>query len=371
MRPAGPIDLRAVGAHFRIYGTLVDGQPYGTGHINDTFAVTYDQAGTRVRYIHQRINTSVFRQPDALMDNIARVLAHAGARVGGADHAARRALTLVPALDGGPCARDDEGGVWRTYLFIEGARTYDVIESPAQAEAAARAFGAFQLLLADLPGARLHETIPRFHHTPSRFAACVAAIEADPLNRAAEARAEIDAVLARADQVTRLLDLHASGAIPERVTHNDTKLNNVMLDLATGEGLCVIDLDTTMPGLAPYDFGDMVRTATNAAAEDERDLSRVVSRPEMFEALARGYLSTAGGFLTAAEVASLTLAGLLMTLECGMRFLADHLEGDIYFRTHRPGQNLDRARVQLALVASIEQQFDAYDRTVHTLRGQV
>jgi hypothetical protein len=359
-------DLRAVGAQFQIHGALVDARPYGTGHINDTFAATYDQAGTCVRYIHQRVNTDIFTHPDALMDNIARVLAHAGARVAGTPHAARRVLTLVPARDGAPFVRDEQGNVWRTYLFIEGARTFDVIESEAQAEAAARAFGAFQLMLADLPGARLQETIPRFHHTPSRFAACVAAIDADAHNRAAGARDAIDVVLARADDVSRLVDLHAQGDLPERVTHNDTKLNNVMIDLATGEGLCVIDLDTTMPGLAPYDFGDMVRTATNAAAEDEPDVTRVWSRPEMFDALARGYLGAAGGFLTRTEVEVLPFAGLLMTLECGMRFLADHLAGDTYFRIQRPGQNLDRARTQFALVASLESQREAQERVVRT-----
>lgn len=357
-------DLQAIGTRFQIHGTLVDARPHGTGHINDTFAVTYDQAGTSVRYIHQRLNTHIFRDAVGLMDNVARVLAHAGTRVAGTPHAARRVLTLVPARDGAPFVRDDEDGIWRTYLFIEGARTFDVVESEAQAEAAARAFGAFQLLLADLPGARLHETIPRFHHTPSRFEACLAAIDADPHNRAAAARDSIEFVLARAGEVSRLVEMQAQGDLPERVTHNDTKLNNVMIDLASGEGLCVIDLDTTMPGLAPYDFGDMVRTATNSAAEDEPDLSRVWSRPEMFDALARGYLGAAGSFLTRAEVDVLTVAGLLMTLECGMRFLADHLSGDTYFRIRRPGQNLDRARTQFALVASIEQQRDACERAI-------
>jgi hypothetical protein len=357
-------DLRAIGARFQILGAFVHAQPYGTGHINDTFAATYDQAGTVVRYIHQRLNAHVFREPDALMENVARVLSHAATRVGTDRQSSRRALTLVPTREGAAWLHDDDGRVWRTYLFIEGARTYDVIESTAQAEAGARAFGAFQQLLADLPGARLHETIPRFHHTRSRFDACMAAVQADVRNRAAGASDAIAFVQAREAHVDRLLAAHASGAIPERVTHNDTKLNNVMLDEASGEGLCVIDLDTTMPGLAPYDFGDMVRTATNAAAEDERDLSRVRSRPEMFEALARGYLGAAGAFLTPAETGWLTFAGMLMTLECGIRFLADHLDGDTYFRTKREGHNLDRARVQFALVESLEAQFEANERTI-------
>lgn len=357
-------DMREIGARFQLFGTLLDARPYGTGHINDTFAVVYDQAGTRVRYIQQRLNAHVFRNPDALMDNVARVLTHAAHRLRGRSDAARRALVLVPATDGSPCARDDEGRVWRTYLFVEGARTYDIIEAPRQAEAAARAFAQFQHLLADLPGPRLHESIPGFHHTPGRLEACVRAIEADPHNRAAAARTAVDFVLARAGLVSRLTDAHARGDMPERITHNDTKLNNVMLDLETGEGLCVIDLDTTMPGLAPYDFGDMVRTATNSAAEDERDVARVHSRADMFDALAHGYLGAAGAFLTAAEIDALAFGGLLMTLECGIRFLADHLEGDRYFRTARPDHNLDRASVQFALVESMEQQMEAYERVI-------
>jgi aminoglycoside phosphotransferase (APT) family kinase protein len=357
-------DLRAIGARFHIHGTFVEAHPYGSGHINDTFAATYDQAGVPVRYIHQRLNAFVFRDPDALMENVARVLAHAARKVEDQPHASRRTLTLVPARDGRGWLRDDEGRVWRTYLFIEGARTYDVIASVEQAEAAARAFGAFQAQLADLPAPRLHETIARFHHTRNRFDALVAAIEADACNRAAGARDDITFALAREADVDRLLDAQARGDIPERITHNDTKLNNVMLDLETGEGLCVIDLDTTMPGLVAYDFGDMVRTATNAAAEDEPDRSRVTSRPEMFDALARGFLATAGATLTPAEIETLAFGGTLMTLENGIRFLTDYLQGDVYYRTRREGQNLDRARVQFALVESLERQFDVNQQTV-------
>lgn len=357
-------DLRAIGSRFLIHGSFVEARPYGSGHINDTFAATYDQAGSPVRYIHQRLNAFVFRDPDALMENVVRVLAHAAIKVAGQPHASRRALTLVPARDGRGWLHDDDGRVWRTYLFIEGARTYDVIEAVDQAEAAARAFGAFQAQLADLPPPRLHETIARFHHTRSRFDALVAAIDADVCNRAASAGDDIAFVLRREADVDRLLNAQASGDIPERITHNDTKLNNVMLDLATGEGLCVIDLDTTMPGLVAYDFGDMVRTATNAAAEDERDRSRVTSRPEMFDALARGFLATAGATLTPAEIETLAFGGTLMTLENGMRFLTDYLQGDVYYRTHRPHQNLDRARVQFALVTSLERQAEAHRRVV-------
>ena len=357
-------DLRAIGAHFQIHGTFRGAVRHGSGHINETFAATYDQAGRDVRYIHQRINDHVFGQPERLMDNVARVLAHARTRLDGVPDASRRALTLVPARNGRPFVTDEHGAVWRTYLFVEGACTYDIVETDAHAEAAARAFGGFQALLADLPGGRLHDTIPDFHHTRRRFDAFVHAVQADAGNRAAGALAEIDAVLRREPIVDRLLDAAASGAIPERVTHNDTKVNNVMIDQATGEALCVVDLDTTMPGLVAYDFGDMVRTATNAAAEDEADPARVRSRPELFEALARGYLAAAGGFLTKGEVDTLAYGGLVIAFEQTVRFLADYLRGDPYYRVAHPGHNLQRARAQLALVESIEQQLDAYDRTV-------
>jgi aminoglycoside phosphotransferase (APT) family kinase protein len=357
-------DLRAIGARFEVPGALVEAVPYGSGHINETYAATYDQGGTPVRYIHQRINDHVFRQPERLMDNVSRVLAHAARRLAGVPDAARRTLTLVPARDGLPYVADQEGAVWRTYLFIERCRTYDIVDTPQQAEAAAQAFGQFQSLLADLPGGRLHDTIADFHHTRKRFDTFAAAVAADCCNRAQACRAEIDLALSREADADRLLAASAAGDVPERVTHNDTKINNVMIDVETGEALCVVDLDTTMPGLAPVDFGDMVRTATNAAAEDEVDPSRVVSRPEMFEALVRGYLSAAGAFLRPSEVEWLAFAGQLLAFEQAIRFLGDHLQGDTYYRIHHPGHNLQRARAQLALMTSIEAQRDAYERIV-------
>ncbi|HWL14182.1 MAG TPA: aminoglycoside phosphotransferase family protein, partial [Opitutus sp.] len=283
-------DLATIVRSFPLLGRFREGTPYGSGHINDTFAVTFDQAGRPVRYILQRINHRIFKDVPALMQNISRVTAHATLKAGerGGEDAARRALTLVPALDGKPWHRDADGGWWRCYLFIEGARTHDIIENPRQAREAARAFGEFQQLLVDLPGGRLHETIPNFHHTRSRFETLQRAAARDEHGRAAEARAELEFVRARESEVDRLLDLQARGEMPERITHNDTKLNNVMIDDATQEGVCVIDLDTVMPGLALYDFGDMVRSATNAAAEDERDLSRVHARLPIFEALVEG-----------------------------------------------------------------------------------
>jgi Ser/Thr protein kinase RdoA (MazF antagonist) len=359
-------ELGEVVRAFQIHGRFQGGVPYGSGHINDTFAVVVDQAGAPVRYILQRINHRIFRDVPALMENIRRVTTHARRQLDatGGDDAARRALTLVPTLDGAACHRDAAGNWWRCYLFIERARTHDIIETPRQAREAARAFGEFQKLLVDLPGGRLHETIPDFHHTRRRFEALQRAIAADSHNRAAAVREEIAFVQTWESRVNLLLDLHARGEIPERVTHNDTKLNNVMLDDATQAAVCVIDLDTVMPGLALYDFGDMVRSATNAAAEDERDLARVESRLPIFEALVEGYLSAGREFLNRAEIDHLALAGPLITFEIGMRFLTDFLQGDVYFKTHRPAHNLDRARNQFALVRNMEVQQNAMQAIV-------
>jgi Ser/Thr protein kinase RdoA (MazF antagonist) len=272
-------------------------------------------------------------------------------------------LTLIPACDGRAWHVDENGGHWRAYSFIDGARSYDSVERPEQAQQAARAFGMFQKLLADIPAPRLHDTIPDFHHTPKRFAALEQAIGADVANRAALAKREIEFALSRRAMTSVLLD----AGLPERVTHNDTKFNNVLLDDETGEGICVIDLDTVMPGLAAYDFGDMVRTTTSTALEDERDLSKVAMQLAMFEALVRGYLETAGGFLTKEEKEFLAFSGKLITFEVGIRFLTDYLSGDVYFKTHREGHNLDRCRTQFKLVESIEEQEERMSRLVESL----
>ena len=356
-----PSDLKRIAGAFGLLGSFESGAPYGSGHINDTFALVYDQGGRPVRYILQRVNENVFKNGEALMGNIRRVTAHQHAKLAasGASEASRRALSLVPAADGRCFHRDPEGGLWRVYIFVERATGHDRIETTAQAEAAAKAFGEFQKLLVDLPGGPLHETIPQFHDTASRFRALLKAVEADVCNRAAGVKTQIDFALARQADADRLLALQRAGEIPTVVTHNDTKLNNVLLDDATGEGICVIDLDTVMPGLALYDFGDMVRTATNSAPEDEPDVTKVHMRMPMFEALVRGYLASAGGFLNATEKELLPFSGKLLTFECAIRFLTDYLQGDVYFKTRRPGQNLDRCRSHFKLVESIEEQHEA------------
>jgi hypothetical protein len=269
-------------------------------------------------------------------------------------------LTLIQTRDGRAWHMDAGGNHWRMYRFIERARTYDVVESPKQAFEVAKAFGQFQKMLVDLPAPRLHDTIPDFHHTPKRFLALERAIDADVAGRAMLAKREIEFALAQQSIVSVLLDAN----LPERVTHNDTKFNNVMLDDATGEGICVVDLDTVMPGLVLYDFGDMVRTTTSPAAEDEQDLSKVGMQFPMFEALLGGYLSSVGGMLSKAEKQYLAFSGKLITFEMGIRFLADYLAGDTYYKVGREGHNLDRCRTQFKLVESIEQQEERMERLV-------
>lgn len=364
-------DVARAASRFQLQGKLVSAQPYGSGHINDTYEVVIDQAGTRVRYILQRINHTIFQDVPALMENVARTTRHVRSRLEaeGVGELDRRVLTLVPTLEGDSYHQDEDGLFWRTYVFIEQARTYDVIEDDTLAYEAAKAFGRFQRLLADLPQPRLHETIPNFHHTRSRFDALVDAVQADTCNRAASARGEIDFVLGREGLVDVLLDLHRQGELPERTTHNDTKLNNVMIDDETSEGVCVIDLDTVMPGLSLYDLGDMIRTGTNTAAEDERDLSKVTVSRNRYRALVKGYLDATGDVLTGREKDLLVFSGKLITLEIGIRFLTDFLAGDVYFKVHRDGHSLDRCRTQFKLVKDTESQEEDLQQWVRSLSG--
>jgi aminoglycoside phosphotransferase (APT) family kinase protein len=358
-------DLQAISRMFQMGADFTDVRPIGSGHINDTYRASYPKPGGQVRFIHQRINHQVFKEPLKVMENVARVTAHALSALTAAGHpdASRRTLSCIPATDGKPYAIDAKGNVWRTYPFIEGARGYDQIETNEQAYQAASAFGAFQNLAATLGGERLHETIPDFHHTPKRLEALELAAQKDRFGRASGIAEEIDFARSRSTDCTRVTRLIETGEIPERVTHNDTKLNNVLLDDLTSEGLCVIDLDTTMPGSALYDFGDMVRTAVSNLAEDDPQRSKMEIQLDRFDALARGYLSTAT-FLNPTEISLLAFSGKLLTLECGIRFLTDYLDGDTYFKTHRPGHNLDRCRNQFALVRALEHNMDAMEKIV-------
>ena len=365
MAVSEPRHLRTAAAQFQFRGEAVAFVPYGNGHINDTYLVTCNGACAPARYILQHINAQVFHSPAVVMQNIERVTAHLAGQAAGQPDGARRALQLVPAQDGRNWHVDAAGETWRAYRFIENACSYETAASAEQAFQAARAFGRFQQQVASLPPPRLHETIPHFHDTPKRFAALEQAVAADVAGRAALAKPEIEFARSRQSIANVLL----SAGLPDRITHNDTKFNNVLLDGATGEAVCVIDLDTVMPGLALYDFGDMVRTTTSPAQEDEQDLSNVTMRFPLFEALVRGYLESAGGFLTPAEKRLLAFSGKLITFETGIRFLADYLAGDTYFKVHREGHNLDRCRTQFKLVESIERQEDRMNRLVESIAG--
>jgi hypothetical protein len=360
--------LRDISQRFQIYGQIQHAEPCKIGHINETYTATYDQGGIKVRYIHQKINITVFKDPVAVMSNVMRVTRHIRTKLeaAGANDITRRTLIVVPTRDGKDFYFNGEGEAWRSFIFIENANTYESVQSPKQAYQAGFGFGTFQSQVADLPGERLHETIPNFHNTRLRFTALQKAIAADHFNRAALAKKEIAFALKQEPVVDVLLNALAKKEIPERITHNDTKFNNVMLDAKSGQALCVVDLDTVMPGLALYDFGDMVRTTTSPTLEDEPDLAKVRMHMPIFQELAKGYLQAAT-FLTKPEKSYLAFAGRLITFTIGIRFLTDFLMGDVYFRVHRPGHNLDRARTQFKLVESIQRQHDAMQQFVDSL----
>ena len=356
------MDLSWLGKQLEIDGEFISAVAYGSGHINETFAATYEMGavgkGTETRqcrFIHQRINSNIFKDPTTLMCNLARVTRHIRGKLEaqGEEDLERRVLTLISTRDNIDWVIDERGNYWRTFQFIEGATTFDVVETVDQAREVGHAFGEFQSQLIDLGPPQLAFTIPDFHNTRERLRAFQEAVERDVCNRAASVCDEISRIDHYVDSVDDLLKLQRAGEIPLRVVHNDTKINNVLIDDETGKGLCVIDLDTVMPGLVADDFGDLVRTSSSFAREDERNLSKVVVELPIFEALVIGYLSASGSFLTDSEVDSLVIGSKLMTYEQALRFLADHLAGDTYFRIHREAHNLDRARVQIALLDSI------------------
>ncbi|MDI6773777.1 MAG: aminoglycoside phosphotransferase family protein [Verrucomicrobiota bacterium] len=355
---------REIARRFRVEGDITYAAPYGSGHINDTYAVTLERSNGQARYVFQRINHAIFRDVEGLMRNIARVTAHIRGKLEGVSGGdlSRATLSLVPTRDGGTFLRTGAGECWRAYEFIAGASTYDVCVGPDQACEAARAFGRFQSLLVDLPGGQLVETLPYFHHTPRRFDALLKAIEEDKAGRRSQVEREIAFCMERRRDAVVIVDLIEKRLVPKRITHNDTKLNNVMIDDRTGKGLCVIDLDTVMPGSVLYDFGDMVRTFTPTATEDETDLDKVTLNMAIFEGLVQGYLDAAGKFLTPTERQYLVFSGKLITFTIGVRFLADYLAGDLYFKIARPDHNLDRARTQFKMVREIEERGQEMER---------
>lgn len=356
--------LRRIADKFQFEGKFEDAQICQYGHINDTYVVTYRVGGTRKRYILQKLNTNVFKKPVEVMANIQAVTAHLRRKIiaSGGDPE-RETLNLIPARDGKVYV-EEQDEFWRAYQFIERARTYQTVQDPAHFYHAGKAFGRFQLLLRDFPAETLHETIPDFHNTPKRLQDLRRAVAEDRCGRLAEVQREVDFVFARAEKTKVVVDGIAQGRIPVRVTHNDTKFDNILIDDITGEGICVLDLDTVMPGSYLYDFGDAIRFGASTAPEDEQDLSKVNFDLNLFREFTAGYLSNGVDFITPAEQGLLAFSAILITLECGMRFLEDYLNGDQYFRIHRPGHNLDRARTQFKLVADMEAHYDEMRRIV-------
>lgn len=351
---------------FQFSGELAEIKQLNDGHINDTYYFEFiEESGHRCKYLVQVLNTYVFKNPDSLMKNVVGVTNYLHDMVikNGGDPE-RESLYVYPTKDNKPYYVDSNGKCWRCYNFIYNAHTVQMVDCPETFYKAAKAFGKFQQMLADYPGETLAETIPNFHNTVSRFADFKKAVEDNLSGRANQAESEISFVLAREKDCSVLLDLLKEGKLPLRVTHNDTKLNNVMLDNETGEGICIVDLDTVMPGLSLYDFGDSIRFGANTAAEDEKDLSKVSLSLEYFKAYAMGYLSTAGESLTAEEIHQLAFSSKLMTLECGMRFLGDFINGDVYFKTAYPEHNLVRCRTQFKLVEEIEKHLDEMNAIV-------
>ena len=342
--------------HFDFAGTLEECIPYGSGHINDTYRLTFHTESGSKRYILQKMNKNIFTKPEELMENVngvttwlkKKILEHNG-------DVERETLNLVMTTDGQSYYKSEDGEYWRVYLFIENATSFDKVENDNDFYQSAVAFGHFQRLLADYPAATLHETIVNFHNTVDRFEKFKKAVEADVCKRAAEVQEEIKFVMEREALAHTLCDLQAKGKLPLRVTHNDTKLNNIMIDDATGKAICVIDLDTVMPGLSVNDFGDSIRFGASTGAEDEKDLSKISCDLHLYEINAKGFIEGCGGALTQTELEMLPMGAMLMTFECGMRFLTDYLEGDHYFKVHREGHNLDRCRTQFKLVKDMEE----------------
>ncbi|MDD7390868.1 MAG: aminoglycoside phosphotransferase family protein [Lachnospiraceae bacterium] len=344
---------------FHFEGKLIDKTPYGSGHINDTFLLRFSLPdGSVKKQILQRVNRIVFKNPVEVMENIQGVTTFLRKKIieNGGDPD-RETLNLRPAKDGKCYYLDADGDYWRSFGFIEGATCYDQVEKEEHFYQSAVAFGNFQCLLAEYPASALHETIAGFHDTASRFETFCQAVKDDVCGRAAGVKDEIRFVMEHQEIAHVFGDLQKAGKLPLRVTHNDTKLNNIMLDDQTGKAICVIDLDTVMPGLAMNDFGDSIRFGASTAAEDEKDLSKVSCSMELFELYAKGFLEGCAGSLTDLEVSLLPMGAKVMTYECGMRFLTDYLQGDTYFKIHRENHNLDRCRTQFKLVADMEEKW--------------
>lgn len=357
------MDLNRILQNYDLPKTVMGAVRYGQGHINDTFCVVCQpQEGDCIRYILQGMSTVAFKEPEKLMDNFIHITDYLGQQIrdaGGDPY--RETLSIIKTKDHRNYVTDENGKLWRLMPFIENTDCYQSA-TPELFAASAKAFGKFQYMLRNFPAETLHETIANFHNTEDRYKKFEAALAEDKAGRAATVKNEIDFVQSRKVDCSVALDAQRSGKLPLRVTHNDTKLNNILFDRKSGEGICIIDLDTTMPGLSIYDFGDSIRFGANHSKEDEKDLSKVNFDISLYEIYVQGYITGAQGALTKCELEYLPWGARLMTLECGIRFLTDYLDGDHYFRTSYPEQNLDRCRTQFKLVTDMEAQFDEMKR---------
>jgi len=350
-------DLENIFNRFNAEGPYLAEAAFGTGHIHDTYKI---ETGTVYRdYILQKLNNKIFSDIPGLQDNIFRVTAHIREKLlkAGERDINRKCLTVIRTREDKTWFLDNNGDYWRMYLFIPGHRTYDVVQNTGQAYEGGKAIGRFQSLLSDLPGPRLNETIPFFHDIEKRLETFHRVLKKDPVSRVEDVKDEISFVLARQEEMKTILKLGRQGKIPLRITHNDTKFNNILLD-KNDKALCIIDLDTVMPGYVHYDFGDSIRTVANTATEDEKDLSRVNMNIEMFESFTRGYLQQLKNVLNKTEIDYLVYAPSLMTFIMGLRFLTDYISGDVYYKIHKPDHNILRARAQFRLVECFEKQLD-------------
>lgn len=352
-------ELSLVLSNFKIDGNLISVEPYGEGHINRTYLAVYNQNGTRKRYILQKINSVLFDPVEKLMNNITLVTEFNRAKIiergGNPD---RESLTVIKTNDGKSFYKRDNDSYFRVYIFIEDTVAYQTVSKPSDFYYSAIAFGNFNNLLAEFDASKLYEILPNFHNTLIRYDNFKKAVKEDVMGRVKECEKEIEFITERESYYGKIVNMLKSGEMPLKVTHNDTKLNNVLLDAKTGEPVAVIDLDTIMPGSIAYDFGDSIRFGCNPASEDEKDLSKVNFRLDLYETYLNGFLTALGDRITQVEKDNLAMGAILMTIECGMRFLTDYLQGDTYFRTSRAGQNLDRTRTQLKLVSDMEAVFD-------------
>ena len=350
---------------FDIAGELTDERPYGSGHINDTRLVTFNTACGEQKYILQKINKNVFKRPDQLMENYVAVTEFLKKDIleRGGDPM-RETLNVIKTKSGDNFLCDENGDFWRLLVFVKDSASFDRVETPEQFYSSAVAFGNFQYMLRKFPAETLHETIPDFHNTPDRYRLFLEAVEQDLAGRRGSVEKEIEFVKERCEFAQTLENAHKEGKLPLRVTHNDTKFNNILFDKDTGDALCIIDLDTIMPGYSVTDFGDAIRSGATTAAEDETNLSLVKFNIALYETYVKGFIEGAHGGLTAGEIELLPVGAMMMTFECGMRFLTDYLNGDNYFKIHREGQNLDRARNQFKLLAEMEAHFDEMNNIV-------